>query len=782
MTPPSLLPPLRAIIATAVMVVAIAIADPTPPPRASAAAGTCSAGTDTANLNALFAGQVDEYVGLDGLRAFPLPDGRVLWLAQDVFFSPSGIRLSSLSAARFAHNAALIQTGNCFRSIHGPSASTDRCPNTGTASYVGGALTNNCSRWFWPMGGSMASDGTLAVFYAVVGNARGEGADTGAAADGVWIARIDPTTLHVVSFLPAPADDGTLLYGWSVDTTGDYSYLFGHSYDQFNLPDRTSPAASQNFVARVPAGRFDLLPEYWDGAAWSTDRSAARPINGDGATLLGGGAPYAMQPRLIDGVWMSVTKVNEWFGWELAIDTAAEPQGPWTRVRTMSVPTKTLDGSTNNYMPHLLPWRSPLGNLVVTISHNAWRRDRVADASPTLYRPTFFEVEPPASMATPTLSPITEPLGFVASTPRRAFDSRSGAAAPAAGTRRVRLAGLVAPGTEVVAVDIVGVDPQANGFMTVFACDRPQPWASNLNFTAGFTQASFAIVEVSAADEICVYSSAAAHLVVDVFGSYVARDRGGGGGASSFTSTDRRRLLDTRSGGMPTVAGVPIRIRVDSVAPPGAPATGPPTAVAINIAATEPQAAGYVTAYPCDRPAPSTSNLNVAAGQTLSNFAQVAVSGNRELCIVSNIATHVVVDLVGSFSAAADGWWYRPVEPTRLADSRVGVGMPVGPMTRFVFGRPAPMANSRPSLAAVPDSARALVVTAVAVDPQADGWLTVAPCDDTTGYGTVAINAGAGRTTANLSVVSTPLTSGVDVCMFSMMAAHHLLDLSGWYE
>jgi hypothetical protein len=745
------------------------------PSVASAAGGTCVSDLSTPSMNAVFGGQVDEYVGLDALRDFPLPDGRTLWLFQDAYFSPSGARLGSLLPAHFAHNAALIQTGTCFRAIHGPTSAADRCPGAGTASYVGGALTIDCTRWFWPMGGAIDSDGYLAVFYALFGNITGRGANTGAAADGVWIARIDPTTLQVVSFVPAPNDNGTLLYGWSVETDGAYSYLFANSYDQFNLPDHASPAPGKNFVARVPAGHFEREPEYWNGGGWSTDRAAAQPIV-DASGASAGASPYSMQPRLIDGTWVSVTKVSDWFGADLAIDTAPAPQGPWTRVRTMALPTKTIDGSTNNYLPHLLPWRSPLGNLVVTVSHNSWVMDPLAFANPSLYRPTFFEIEPPATMrpspASPQVAPSTGSLGFIATAPHRAADTRVSGLDPGmvpGQVRRVSLGAFVAADAEVAAIDIIGVDPSADGFITAFDCDQPRPWASNLVLTAGATGAAFALVELSTTREVCIFSSTPAHLVIDVFGSYVPR---ASPGASGFTSTDQRRLLDTRERGGRLVPGVPRRVQVAQGA----------TAIAINLTATEPVSAGFVTAYPCDQRAPLTSNLNIDAGQTSSNFAQVALSPAGELCVVSNIATHVVIDLVGSFSPSTTGWWYRATSPTRLADSRDGIGVPVGPITRFVFLAAALPANSRPALTVIPSTARALVVTAAAVDPRGDGWLSVAPCDEATAYGTVVLNTTVGRTAANMTVVPTPRTSGRDVCMFSMMVAHHLLDLSGWYE
>jgi hypothetical protein len=737
--------------------------------RVIAAGGTCvgagagSDGVGTAELNQLFAGQVDEYIGLDALRAYPLPDGRVLWLFQDAFFAPTGAGPSDLGQAHFVHNAALIQEGGCFRAIHGPTSPGDRCPNPGRASYVGGEQTLNCHRWFWPMGGAMGADGTLHVFYALVGNARGTGANTGASPDGVWIARIDPVSLSVVGLTPAPDDDGKVMYGWSVEDSGDHTYLFGHSYDQFNLPDPTSPRPNRTFLARVPSGRFDLMPEYWDGSGWTNARADAAPVN-----VGPDQQPYAMQPRLIDGVWVSVTKPGDWFGTDVVIDSAPAPEGPWTRVRAMALPTKTLDGSTNTYQPHLLPWRSALGNLIVTVSHNAWAMNPVAFVRPWLYRPTFFEVEPPESMPATTLGATTPALGFVESAPRRALDTRTGPSVRAGQVRRVALAGLVHDDALAVAVDVVGVDPHTAGFVTAWSCDDGRPWASNLNLAAGSTQAAFALVRVSSAHEICLYSSTDVHLVVDVFGSYVPSSVST---ASSFRSVGPVRLLDTRRAGGIVQQGRPRRIWVE----PGT------TAVSINVAATEATDAGYVTAYPCDQPVPATSNLNVAAGQTLSNHAQVGVSPQGELCIVTSMTTHLVVDLVGAFSRENDGWWYRATTPTRLVDSREGIGVPVGPITRAMPGAIAVPADSRPALTAVPDQARALVLTAVAVDPRADGWLTVSPCRDDSAYDTVALNTTAGRTTANLTVVPTRSASGRDLCVFSMMAAHQVLDLAGWF-
>jgi hypothetical protein len=171
--------------------------------------------------------------------------------------------------------------------------------------------------------------------------------------------------------------------------------------------------------------------------------------------------------------------------------------------------------------------------------------------------------------------------------------------------------------------------------------------------------------------------------------------------------------------------------------------------------------------------------VNVEAGQTLSNFAQVGLSTRGDLCVVANIATHVVVDVLGTFRHSPDGWWYETVTPTRLVDTRAGLGAPVGPIAQPRVGQHATPAATVPALTAVPPTARALVVTVVAVHPVSDGWMTAAPCSPR--YSTAALNTDAWRNMANLTVVATRAATGRDVCVYSMMPSHQVIDLVGWY-
>ena len=140
-------------------------------------------------------------------------------------------------------------------------------------------MTATCSHWFWPLSGGLDQLGRLAVFYLEMANENGGGATVGAHPVAVWVARFDAATLDLISFAPAPASAGDVVYGSAVESDAAFSYLFGWSYDQFNLPDPTSPPPSQLFVGRVPRGRFDLQPMYWNGGGWVANRAAAVAID-----------------------------------------------------------------------------------------------------------------------------------------------------------------------------------------------------------------------------------------------------------------------------------------------------------------------------------------------------------------------------------------------------------------------------------------------------------------------------------------------------------------------
>ena len=97
------------------------------------------------------------YGGGDYPHAYPLPDGRVFWMFQDLHFSndenlrnDNAVDIANGSATNAAHNAGIIQQGDCFTIVG------DR-----PRDLIGDDLTIDSRTWFWPMDGEVGIDGNL---------------------------------------------------------------------------------------------------------------------------------------------------------------------------------------------------------------------------------------------------------------------------------------------------------------------------------------------------------------------------------------------------------------------------------------------------------------------------------------------------------------------------------------------------------------------------------------------------------------------------------------------
>ena len=144
-----------------------------------------------------------------------------------------------------------------------------------------------------------------------------------------------------------------------------------------------------------------------------------------------------------------------------------------------------------------------------------------------------------------------------------------------------------------------------------------------------------------------MYSQQTTHLIADINGAFPA--------GSGYVSLDPVRLLDTRPGagtidglfhpGTKLGGGQEIRLQVGGRG--GVPTTA--AAVVLNVTVTEPDAAGYLTAYPCDTPRPNASNLNYSPGQTIPNNVIVKTGTNGTVCLYSQQTTHLIADINGAF-------------------------------------------------------------------------------------------------------------------------------------
>jgi Fibronectin type III domain len=257
---------------------------------------------------------------------------------------------------------------------------------------------------------------------------------------------------------------------------------------------------------------------------------------------------------------------------------------------------------------------------------------------------------------------LTAGRGFSAIAPKRIFDTRPGQSPDALRTvqttpvpggtflavRVVAAGGVPATGVSAVSLNLGVTNPSLGGFITVYPCGSRE-LVSNVNYTIGETVSNAVIASVSTDGMVCFFTSATTDLVVDINGWFAV--------GSDFNGVTPTRVFDTRAGQSPdAVRTVPkakiggattLEVQMTNLAG-RVPATGV-SAVSLNIAVTNPDAAGFVTVYPCGT-LNLVASINYAPGQTVSNAVLVPVSATGTVCFFSNVPTDIVVDLNGWFS------------------------------------------------------------------------------------------------------------------------------------
>ncbi|MCB1000395.1 MAG: DUF4185 domain-containing protein [Acidimicrobiales bacterium] len=738
--------------ALATLTFALSLTAPAPDaPDAAAASGCGRGGLDEAALDAAFAtpglgstATMQGFGGGDYPHAYPLPDGRILWLFQDLHFSNDDDLRNDVpdgSPTNAAHNAGLVQQGTCWTVLGGRGL-----------DVLGDHLTIDSTRWFWPMDGEIGIDGNLWIFVAEMSNPDGTGAMHPAVPVRSWIAILDRRTLQPLYFEPAP-DTSNKLFGWSVVSTDRWSYLYSHCYRQFANPGNSpsqfdASCTSRTYLARVPRGDFAHPPEYWNGTGWTTSAASA-------AAVVDKDTSHAMSVQWFGDVFVSVTKRDEWWGGDLVIERAPAPQGPWTTVATRSVVGAMKCSTCGNYGAFLMPWLDSRGRMVVGLSSGAdfemWR------SNASLYRPTFHTFDLPGPTTTSAASPPAFELGaassgFLPVDPVRLVDTRAPGAAfgrLVPGTRaELDLRDRMPAGATAVALNLTTDRSAQDGWVRAFPCDAGEPPTSNVNPAVGRVVTNAAIVPVGDG-RLCVTSLGPTDLVVDLNG-WLTVD------APAGLVARTERLADTRTGTGGAARlddGETMAVRV---AAPGSAVV----AVSLGVTAVDPAADGYVTAWPCGTTMPVVSNLNPQAGVTRPNLVNVRVGADGRVCLATMRATDLVVDLLGEYRTDG-GARYAPIGPRRLLDSRAG-------------GRPTHPSNMSDLVAL--GSVAAAQVNLTATDTEAAGYLSAYPCLAQAWPGTSNANYVAGETTATAALMSPGRGYG---CVFSSAVTHLVVDLFG---
>lgn len=328
-----------------------------------------------------------------------------------------------------------------------------------------------------------------------------------------------------------------------------------------------------------------------------------------------------------------------------------------------------------------------------------------------------------------------------------------------------------------VVLNVTALTPSAAGFMTVFPCGQAVPNASNLNFAAGEVIPNLVIAKVGIGGKVCIFTSAASDLLVDVSSYFLAAD-----GLTSLVAPER--LLDTRIGsqtidgadqGVGRIpAGVPYELLV--AGRPGVPVNA--ATVVLNVTAVAPGGGGYVTVYPCGQSVPNASNLNYVADDVIPNLVLAKPGALGKVCFFSFADTDLLVDVSGYF---ANNLKLQPlVAPGRVLDTRSPGGTTIDGQHQAVGRVGAGATYELPVLnrAGVTGSAPSVVLNVTAVTPSAGGFLTVFPCGQAVPNAS-NLNFVAGDVIPN-SVIS-KVGAGGKVCIFTSVEVDLLVDVSAFF-
>ncbi len=346
---------------------------------------------------------------------------------------------------------------------------------------------------------------------------------------------------------------------------------------------------------------------------------------------------------------------------------------------------------------------------------------------------------------------------------------------PADSEYKVKIAGRgsVPAGATGAVINVTAVRPFGTGFFTVHPCAAPRPTASALNYTAGVNIANEIVADLSADGSVCVYTSAASHVLIDVVGYTVATDSVKTLAPARYAdSRANRTTFDGQSqafGQAPAGSTTTVKIAGRGAVPASA------TAAIINVAAVGPVSTGYITVHPCLATTPTASSLNYVAGVNRANELVARVDASGNVCIFTARDVGLIVDVVGYVEAGSD---LVSTDNARFVDTRPA-GITVDGQLRG-GGERAADSTTNVSIAGrgvVPDDAVAAVVNIAAVGPERVGFFTVDPCNDPRPNAS-SLNYIAAVNGANELIA--PLDAAGELCVYTSASTHFILDVVGY--
>ena len=343
--------------------------------------------------------------------------------------------------------------------------------------------------------------------------------------------------------------------------------------------------------------------------------------------------------------------------------------------------------------------------------------------------------------------------------------------------------GVPSEGVGAVVVNLGAIRPTQRTFLTVFPNGADRPNAANMNVGAGDVLSNTVIAKVGVDGKISIYNNKGqVHVAVDVLGWFPDSD--------AFTGVQPARLVETRSGpGLVTVDGLfegdgPVAggssLDVSVVGRGGVPSDGV-GAVVVNLGAIRPTQRTFLTVFPNGADRPNAANMNVGAGDVLSNTVIAKVGVDGKISIYNNNGqVHVAVDVLGWFP---DSDAFTGVQPARLVETRSGPGLVT---VDGLFEGDGPVAGgslldvSVVGRGGVPsDGVGAVVVNLGAIRPTQRTFLTVFP-NGADRPNAANMNVGAGDVLSNTVIAKVGVDGKISIYNNNGQV-HVAVDVLGWF-
>ena len=260
----------------------------------------------------------------------------------------------------------------------------------------------------------------------------------------------------------------------------------------------------------------------------------------------------------------------------------------------------------------------------------------------------------------------------------------------------------------------------------------------------------------------------------DVAKRYWFADLPVGGGKTAtapgtFVPVTPKRFLDTRTSSKVGPGGT-VSFQVGGAS--GIPANV--SSVVFNLTVTEPEANGFISAYPSLTSAPATSNVNYGKGQTVPNLVTVPVGSDGKVTLKNSStgATQLVADVSGYYiggTPAVPGALV-PVGPSRLLDTRSSSPIAAHATMSFQVG----------GSSGIPDKVSAVVFNLTVTQPQSDGFITAYPSGGAAPNAS-NVNYAPNQTVPNLVTVPVGADGKVNLTNNSNGSAQLVADVFGYY-